>query len=315
MPPPAHQPLNPIFCLVGPTAVGKTEIAVRVLEKLTGRIISADARQVYRFLDIGTDKPSPELRQRVGFEMLDIVSPEEPYSAADYARDTRPVIARVTSEGVPFMLAGGSGLYLRALFAPFFAAPRVGPALRQSFARLTSPELHAHLREIDPRTASRLHPNDRQRIVRALEVFEACGKPLSELQHSAAQQSDLTPVYVGLELPRDLLNERIDARFDRMIAQGFVEEVRRLTRMGYGATTPSLDAIGYREVLGFIDGRWTLESAIAVARKRSRAYAKRQMTWFRHQPGIVWIDARDADRATGEVERRFLDYLTELRRQ
>jgi len=304
-----------LFCLVGPTAVGKTEIAVRVLEKLKGRIVSADARQVYRFLDIGTDKPSPELRSRVGFEMLDVVSPEEPYSAADYARDARRVVARLTTENVPFMLAGGSGLYLRALFSPFFAAPRVTTALRESFARLTSPELHTQLQGIDPLTAARLHPNDRQRIVRALEVFEATGKPLSELRHSAAQQSDLTPVYIGLELPRDLLRERIDARFDRMIAQGLVEEVRQLTRMGYGAATPSLDAIGYREVLGFIDGRWTLESAITVARKRSRAYAKRQMTWFRHQPGITWIDARDADQATREVEQRFLDHLTELRRQ
>ena len=304
-----------LFCSVGPTAVGKTETAVRVMEKLSGRIVSADARQVYRFLDIGTDKPSAELRSRVGFEMLDIVSPEEPYNAADYARDARLVIARLTAEHVPFMLAGGSGLYLRALFTPFFATPKISPAWRQSLARLTSPELHVHLQEIDPRTASRLHPNDRQRIVRALEVFEATGRPLSELQHSAARQSDFTPVYVGLELPRDLLNERIDARFDRMIALGLVEEVRQLTRMGYGSTTPSLDAIGYREVLGFIDGRWTLDSAVAVARKRSRAYAKRQMTWFRHQPEIIWIDARDADQAAGEVERRFLDYLTELRRQ
>ena len=307
--------LGRLFCLVGPTAVGKTEIAVRVMEKLNGRIISADARQVYKFLDIGTDKPSEEFRQRAGFEMLDVVSPEESYSAADYARDVRKVVDRLHAAVTPFMLVGGSGLYLRALFAPFFTAPGVTHALRDSFAQLASPKLHAHLQEIDPITASRLHPNDRQRIVRALEIFEATGKTLSELQHSAARTSEFSPVYVGLELPKAELNERIDARFDHMIALGLVEEVRHLTKMGYGATTPALDAIGYREVLGFIDGRWSLESAVAVARRRSRAYAKRQLTWFRHQPGITWIDARDADTATQEVERRFADYLSGLRRE
>jgi len=307
--------LSPIFCLVGPTAVGKTEIAVRILEKLNGRIVSADARQVYRFLDIGTDKPEPELQRRVVFEMLDIVSPEQSYSAADYARDVRKVIFRLHAGQTPFMLVGGSGLYLRALFAPFFAAPQVADGLRESFVRMTSPELHAQLREIDAPTASRLHPNDRQRIVRALEVFEATGRPMSELQHSAAQQSEFTPTYVGLELPRPLLNERIAARLDRMVSQGLVDEVRQLTRMGYGESTPALDAIGYREILGFIDGEMTLDAATEAAKRRSRAYAKRQMTWFRHQSGITWIDAQDITRATVEVERRFLEYLTELRRQ
>lgn len=306
---------RPLFCLVGPTAVGKTEIAVRVLEKLNGRAISADARQVYKFLDIGTDKPPADLRRRVEFEMLDVVSPEESYSAADYARDARQVVLRLLAGGTPFMLVGGSGLYLRALFAPFFTAPQVAAGLRESFARLSSPELHEQLREIDPQSAARLHPNDRQRIVRALEVFEATGKPMSELQHSAARQSEFVPTYVGLELPRPLLNDRIDARFDRMIAEGLVDEVRQLTKMGYGESTPALDAIGYQEILGFIDGKRTLDTAIAVVKRRSRAYAKRQMTWFRHQSGITWIDAQDITRATAEVERRFLEYLTELRRQ
>ncbi len=304
-----------LFCLVGPTAVGKTETAVRVLEKLNGRIISADARQVYEFLDIGTDKPSADLRRRVGFEMLDVVSPEESYSAADYARDAHQITLRLLAEGTPFMLVGGSGLYLRALVAPFFTAPRVGAGLRDSFAQLSSAKLHAQLQEIDPPTAARLHPNDRQRIVRALEVFEATGKPMSELQRSAAQQSEFTPVYVGLELPRPELNVRIDARFGQMLAQGLVDEVRQLTKMGYGESTPALDAIGYREILGFIDGKWTLETAVATAERRSRAYAKRQMTWFRHQTGIVWVDARDTDRAAEEVERRFREYLTQSRRR
>jgi tRNA dimethylallyltransferase len=306
--------LSPVFCLVGPTAVGKTEIAARVLEKLNGRAVSADARQVYKFLDIGTDKPPADLRHRVGFEMLDVVSPEESYSAADYARDARQVIARLLADGTPFMLVGGSGLYLRALFAPFFAAPHVGAGLRESFARVSSPNLHDQLREIDPQSAARLHPNDRQRIVRALEVFEATGRPMSELQHSAARQSEFIPTYVGLELPRSLLNERIDARFDRMIAEDLADEVRQLTKMGYGESTPALNAIGYREILGFIDGKWTLDAAIAVVKKRSRAYAKRQMTWFRHQDGITWIDAQDIVRATSEVERRFLDFLKERHR-
>ena len=298
-----------LFCLVGPTAAGKTEAAVKVLEKLAGRVVSADARQVYKFLDIGTNKPSEELRRRVGFEMLDLVSPEQSYSAADYARDAIPVIRNLLAARTPFMLVGGSGLYLRALFAPFFAAPPADPAARASLARLSIAELYRHLQQIDPPTAQRVDAHDRQRIIRALEVFEATGEPLSELQHKAARVSEFAPVYVGLEVPRPLLNERIDARFGCMIGQDLVEEVRHLLKMGYGADTTALDAIGYREIVRYLDGNCSLEEATAAAKKRSRAYAKRQMTWFRHQPGIAWIDAQNPQRAAAEVEQRFKHYL------
>jgi tRNA dimethylallyltransferase len=295
-----------VFCLVGPTAVGKTQVAVRVMEEVGGTIVSADARQVYRFLDVGTSKPAPELRQRVSFAMIDLITPDQRYSAADFARDARSVVQDLQGKGIPFMLVGGAGLYLKALFQPFFELPHGTEAAREALTQLNTAVLYDELKAIDPETARRIHPHDRQRTMRALEVFEVSGKTMTQLRAEQAGRSEFTPVYVGLDLPRSLLHERIDARCDEMVAHGLIEEVQNLMRMGYSEHTPGLDAIGYQEVLGYLAGRLTLDAAIALFKKNSRAYAKRQMTWFRHQPGIVWVDAQDSDRAIGEVKRRLV---------
>lgn len=297
--------MTKLFCLVGPTATGKTHMAVRVMEKRGGAIVSADARQVYQFLDIGTDKPSEEIRGRVPFAMLDVVTPEQHYSAADFARDAHAVIRGFRQQARPFMLVGGSGLYLKALFVPFFDIPAAPDSVRESLSRLDLRDLHEELTRIDPATARRLHPNDRQRIIRALEVFETTGKTLTRLAAEQNHAVPFSPVYVGLQLPRPVLVERIDARFDQMIARGLLAEVQHLLQMGYGAQTPALDAIGYKELIEHLAGRCTFDEAVVTAKKRSRDYAKRQMTWFRHQPGITWIDAQDPDLAMSEVERRY----------
>jgi tRNA dimethylallyltransferase len=300
--------LSFLFCLVGPTASGKTEIAARVLEKVHGAIVSADARQVYRFLDIGTNKPTPELRERVPVLMIDIVTPEVHYSAADFARDANTAIDGLLAAGTPFMLVGGSGLYLKALFDPFFAVIPAESTVRESLASMSVAELYAELKAIDPETAHRLHPNDRQRVTRALELVETTGKTMTQLraeQRQCAPAPRFSPIYVGLQVPRDILRDRIAHRFDRMVAQGFVDEVQNLMRMGYDERSPALDAIGYRELFEHLKGQLTLDEAMAHTTSRSLAYAKRQMTWFRHQPGLTWIDATDVNAAALEVERRF----------
>jgi tRNA dimethylallyltransferase len=305
--------MTELFCLVGPTATGKTEVAARVLEPLAGTIISADARQVYRFLDIGTNKPSPELQARVQVAMLDLKAPEQAYTAADFARDARAVVANLRSAGRPFMLVGGSGLYLKALFQPFFAVREDSSAARNDLSQLATPTLYQELTAIDPETAGRLHANDRQRIIRALEVYSSTGRTLTQLRAEPQPAPEFSPVYVGLELPRPELRTRIDQRFDRMLSQGFLDEVQNLMRMGYDEKTPALDAIGYRELLAHLHGRLTLDQAVDEAKKRSRAYAKRQMTWFRRQPGVAWVDAQDPAAAARDVAQRFQDYLAQAR--
>jgi tRNA dimethylallyltransferase len=295
--------------LVGPTATGKTAIAVRILERMQGTIVSADARQVYRFLDIGTSKPSPDLGQRVAFAMIDLITPEQRYSAADFARDARTVVRGLLARHVPFMLVGGSGLYLKALFQPFFNLPPGAETLRTALVRLPTAELYQELEAIDPETARRLHPHDRQRIMRALEVFEATGRTLTQFRTEPGAPPEFEPIYVGLDFPRTVLRRRIETRFDEMIARGLKEEVSHLTRMGYDTQVPALNAIGYREIVEHLNGRLTLEEAVNTAKRRSLAYAKRQMTWFRHQPGIVWIDAQDREFAFTQVERLFRQSL------
>ncbi|MEO0107720.1 MAG: tRNA (adenosine(37)-N6)-dimethylallyltransferase MiaA [candidate division WOR-3 bacterium] len=313
-----------LFCLVGPTASGKTEIAVRVLAPLHGKIVSADARQIYRFLDIGTNKPDADVQRRVPVLMIDLITPEQRYNAMLYARNAELQIKRLLEQDSPFMLVGGSGLYLKALFNPFFEAPQVPSEVRQSLAAIPSSELYQDLQKIDPESARRIHPSDRQRIVRAMELLEMTGQTLSALRNrtgagalqarlgqsdSGTARTRFEPYYVGLRVSRPELHRRIVERFDRMLSRGLIDEVRELMRMGYDEAAPGLDAIGYREILGYLRGTMTLDQAKFRACQRSLDYAKRQVTWFRHQPHITWIDAEDQERAATEVAHLFRKFL------
>jgi len=296
------QAAQKVLVLCGPTGVGKTEVAVELARKLKLEIISADSRQVYSWLDIGTAKPSPELRRELGIHMVDMVEPNRVYSAADFARDALAVMRRLQREGKRFMVVGGSGMYLKALFEPFFEAPKPDPALRKRLEAETALVLHDRLKQVDPERAAKLHPNDRQRVMRALEVYESTGKTMTELSTSKKAEAEFEPVYAVLTMERDLLRRGLDARFDAMVRAGLLDEVRRLKESGFGRDTYVANAYGYAELLRHLDGELTLEQAVAEAKAKTRAYAKRQLTWFRSLKDASWYECRDIPDAVQKVE-------------
>ncbi len=293
---------RPVLVVGGPTGVGKTAVAVELCRRHRLHLVSADSRQVYCWLDIGTAKPDSTVRAEVGVHMVDTVEPSRRYSAADYARDARAVMRRLTRQGIGFIVAGGSGLYLRALFRPFFEVPRIDPARRRQLAELTATELYARLMRVDPGRAAELHPHDRQRVMRAIEVFEATGRPMSELAQQAAPAIEFEPVYVVLTRPRAELNRRIDRRFDEMMQAGLLDEVRRLREAGFGRDTYVANAYGYAELLSYLDGQLTLEQAVALAKAKTRAYARRQLTWFRGLEQAHWVEMTDVKETADRLE-------------
>lgn len=291
-----------VFVLAGPTGVGKTEVGLELARRLNLEIVSADSRQVYRHLDIGTAKPGPEMRAACRFHMLDVVEPDRTYSAAEYARDAVTVMRGLVRERRQFIIVGGAGFYLRALFQPLFTAPAASPELRQRLAGMGTVALYEHLRRLDPERAAALHPNDRQRVTRAIEICELAGKTFAELARESAAGTEFTPWYAVLNMDRDLLYRRIDLRFDAMMEQGLLEEVRLLRARGFGRESRVADAYGYAELFDHLEGRLSLAAAIERAKARSREYARRQLTWFRALRQARWFDHRNPDETLRVLE-------------
>ena len=285
---------NNVALIVGPTAVGKTEIALRLAERLGAEIVSADSRQIYCHLNIGTAKPSPDELLRIPHHFIDVCDPDHYYSAGEYARAARRSIADLLHRGVTPLVVGGSGFYLRALvdglFAPELSDPEIKAKWREAVRRRGVEAVHAELRRVDPKTAARLHPNDSQRIVRAMEVFELSGRPLSSFQRGREEPADFTPLFFGLRRERPALAERIDRRVEWMIEAGLADEVRDLAGRGWGPELNALRSVGYQEVFEFLAGRCSWEETIRLIKLNTRRYAKRQMTWFRRDARIHWID-------------------------
>lgn len=298
-----------VFVLTGPTGVGKTDVAVILARRYGIEIISADSRQVYRHLDIGTAKPSVELRQEIKFHLIDCVEPNRLYSAADFARDALMVMHRLNAEGRNFIIVGGSGFYLRALFQPFFDAPVHNPNLRSQLSALPVTELYRKLMEVDPERAKQLHPNDRQRIIRALEIYELTGKSFSELTAERKKKTEFVPVYVVLNMERKRLYTLIDKRFDQMMANGLLDEVRRLKELGPTQSSYITNAYGYAELLRYLDGELSLEEAISTAKRKTREYARRQLTWFRGLKDALWLEFTSAEEVAERLAPRLLDLL------
>ena len=274
-------------CLTGPTACGKTELALRLAEQLPLEVISMDSAMVYRGLDIGTAKPGPEIRAAVPHHLVDVVEPYEVYSAGRFARDAAAAAREINGRGKLPLLVGGTLLYLRALRDGLATLPRADARVRASLdeeaAALGWSVLHDRLREVDPAAARRISPSDRQRIQRALEVHALTGRPLSELQREQAREPGLSVLTIAL-VPeeRGHLAARIEARFDAMVAAGFVEEVRALWARGdLNAEMPSMRAVGYRQVWSFLEKDWAWPEARRRAIAATRQYAKRQLTWLR----------------------------------
>ncbi|MBN1466429.1 tRNA (adenosine(37)-N6)-dimethylallyltransferase MiaA, partial [candidate division KSB1 bacterium] len=277
-----------------PTAVGKTELSLRIAERLAGEIVSADSRQVYRFLDIGTAKPSLQVRQRIPHYFIDIRHPDQYYSAGEYGREARERIDLLLTQGKTPIVVGGSGLYIRALVDGLFTPKISDPAIKGKWrGRLREQGVAAVfeiLTQVDPVSAERLHPNDVQRVLRALEVWEVTGKPISDLHHGAEEPANFKPLFFALTRDRDILYRRIDARVDEMVHAGLVEEVERLVEMGYGRELNALRTVGYQEVLDYFAEFIAYDDMVNAIKRNSRRYAKRQLTWFRRDERVQWLD-------------------------
>lgn len=288
--------------MTGPTGTGKTEVAAILAERHGLEVVSADSRQVYAWLDLGTAKPRPEVRQKVKFHMIDLVEPNRVYSAADYARDALAVMRRLCREGKRFVVVGGSGLYIQALFEPFFEVPKPSPELRKRLAALTPDEAYARLKQVDPVRAAQLHPNDVQRVTRALEIRELTGKTVSQLTRARTTNKEFQPCYVVLTMPRAKLAAALDQRFDAMMKAGLLDEVRRLKESGFGRHSYVANAYGYAELLAHLEGEMSLEEAVVLAKAKTRAYARRQITWCRRLQDAMWLEVGTPEETTAKIE-------------
>jgi tRNA dimethylallyltransferase len=304
--------MRSVLAIVGATATGKSALAVELAERLGGEIVNADALQLYRGLDIGTAKPGAEERARVPHHLLDVLDPREQASAGEFARRARAALNGIARRGRTAIVVGGSGLYQRALWSGLAQLPPVDAAVRGELdRRLASeglPALRRELEELDPATAARLAPRDRQRTLRALEVARATGRPLSSwIAERPPRPAVAVPTRIGLTLPRSVLYDRIASRVEEMARRGWLEEVRALLASGVDRACPAFQAIGYAQWIRHLDGEIDRAAALREITAATRRYAKRQETWFRRETDIVWRDARDA----GDVLRELAGSLSD----
>jgi tRNA dimethylallyltransferase len=286
----------PVIVLCGPTASGKTAAAIEIAQKIDAEIISADSGQVYRGMDIGTAKPTPAERRKIPFHLIDILDPDEQFSAADFRTRALEAIREIRKRGRRVIVAGGTGLYLKALEAGLFEGPSRDPKIREELEERVEREgveaLYRELKKVDPEAAKTIPPRNRQRLIRALEVYRLTGRPISEFwnEHRRRGAINRAPAFLkyGLIPSKDELHHRIDRRVDRMVEEGLVEEVRFLVeRWGRGA--PGLRIIGYKEVVAHLEDRIPLQEAVQLIKRNTRRYAKRQRTWFKKDEEIQWF--------------------------
>jgi len=299
-----------LILILGPTGVGKTSLALELADRFGGRIVSADSMQVYRYMDIGTAKPTAGERQRIPHHLIDVVDPDEPFDVSRYIALAKGVIGRLHAEGKEVFVVGGTGLYIRALLGGLIDGPGADEELRRELKRemnqLGKSSLYDRLKARDPRAAERINPHDGIRIIRALEVLEKTGKSIVEHQEGHRfREAPYDVLKIGLRLDRQQLNDRIDRRTERMIEEGFADEVRRLLEMGYGETLKPMQSLGYRHLVSFLAGRQPLEQAVEKIKSDTRRYSKRQMTWFAADREIRWLDPGDV----GTASRRITEFL------
>ncbi|MCL5264391.1 MAG: tRNA (adenosine(37)-N6)-dimethylallyltransferase MiaA [Chloroflexi bacterium] len=285
---------GPLILIVGPTAVGKSELALKLARDVGGEIVSADSRQIYRFMDIGTAKPSPAEVRLVPHHLVDFVDPDQEYTLADFQEDAYRAIDDILRRGkVPF-LVGGTGLYAKAVVEGLLI-PRIppNPEMRRRLeerAQREGPEaLHRELASVDPVAAQKIHQRNVRRVIRALEVYYSTGRPISELQQ--AQPPPYNTLTIGLTCSREELYRRIDERVDKQIEDGLVQETERLVVMGYAYDLPSMSGLGYRQIGMYLRGEASLEQAIQLIKNETHRFARQQYTWFRlDDPRIHWIE-------------------------
>lgn len=296
---PSADKRSPLLALVGPTAVGKTELAIALAELVNGEIVSADSRLLYRGMDIGTAKPSREQRSRVVHHLIDVADPDEIWSLALFQREAAKAIAGIHARGKLPILVGGTGQYLRAILEgwspPALAAqPRLRGALESWADEIGKEGLHARLARLDPQAAANIDGRNLRRTLRALEVTLSSGQKFSAQR--SRKETPYRVLQIGMALPRPELYQRIDARIERMLAAGWLDEVRSLLAKGYSADLPSMSAIGYAQLIEHLQGKQTLEEAVTQIKRSTRSFVRRQANWFK--PGdanILWFPAGEPD--------------------
>ncbi|MBP3835477.1 MAG: tRNA (adenosine(37)-N6)-dimethylallyltransferase MiaA [Pyramidobacter sp.] len=282
----------PILAVIGPTAVGKTAMSLDLARALNAEVISVDSRQVYRYMDVGTDKISLEIRREIPHHMIDVADPDQVFTAADFVAQAKDCVTRILARGRVPLFVGGTPFYYQAMFGGLLSIDvPTDESLRARLCAESAEDLYARLEQADPESAARLHPNDKFRVARSLEIFLLSGRKASELyaqQKSAESPYDV--LYLGLFRPREILVSGIEARVRAQFASGYPEEVRWLLDHGYSPELPSMQGFGYRELVLYHQGKMTFEEAIMGDAVATRQFAKRQMTWFKKFAPAVWFD-------------------------
>ncbi len=296
-----------LVIIAGPTAVGKTALSVKLAEEFNAEIINADSRQIYRKLDIGTAKPTREERSRVPHHLIDLIDPEETFNAARFAELAKQKIAEIDKKGKRIFVVGGTGLYIKALVHGLFPSPSGDNEIKKRLLKEAESEglsvLYEKLKEIDPAAVKRIHPNDKQRIIRALEVYHLTGKPISRIHDEHRFKSrQYQSLKIALYRPREELYKRINTRVHQMITRGLVEEVQRLLEEGYNPELNSMTSIGYQHIARYLSGEITLERAIELLQRDTRRYAKRQLTWFRGDRDYRWFKPEQYNEIREEIK-------------
>lgn len=304
---------QPLIILTGPTAVGKTKLSLRLARAAGGEIISADSMQVYRYMDIGTAKIRPEEMEGISHHLIDVLDPSEEFHVVKFQELAKKAMEQIRAAGHIPIVAGGTGFYIQALLydIDFTEHPGQERLRRQleAFAREQGREaLHQRLAQVDPAAADQIHPNNVKRVVRALEFFHQTGEPIS--RHNQQERQKESPyqfVYFVLTDARSRLYQRIDSRVDQMLRDGLVEEVRSLKERGYTKDMVSMQGLGYKEILTYLDGGCPLEDAVYQIKRDTRHFAKRQITWFKRERDVTWIDLCDFDHDEDKVLQKMLD--------
>ncbi len=302
----------PVIVVTGPTASGKTTLGIQLALRIGGEIICADSMQVFRFMDIGTAKPSPTERAQVPHHLLDVVTPDTHYSAGRYSEEARAAAERIRRRGKHVVLVGGTGLYIRAFVHGLISGAASDPELREDLERAHEKalregephRLHRRLEDLDPDAASRIHPNDSRRVVRALEIASQLGTLASRVRDDHAfGDCPYRVLHLALDLPRDDLNARIDTRCVEMIDAGLLQEMREIQDQGYGPELRPMKAIGYRHMLPVAAGSDTLAHALGEMQRDTRRFARRQRTWLRAVPEVEWLDPTQPEAIFERVDR------------
>lgn len=307
---------KPLFILVGPTAVGKTSLSIALAKSLNGEIISADSMQIYDYMDIGTAKITDEEKDGITHYLIDEVTPDIDFSVSDFQHKAKTYIGKILNEDKLPMVIGGTGLYINSLIYDLdFTSSVSNWNLRYEYEEKANAYgnkyIHDELKNVDPVSADRVHVNDTKRIIRALEVYYETGKPMSESYKDFRKPSnEFDIVMIGLRMDREKLYERINKRIDIMMEQGLIEEVKSLLDKGYSEDLTSMQGIGYKEIISYLKGECSLEETVEILKRQSRRYAKRQLTWFRKEERIHWIDVDEFD-SIDEIEKAALNIIND----